>query len=50
MRAARKGTMVFFVAADPEPDDQFAITAGERTIMIADADGPHIADHRLEVH
>jgi hypothetical protein len=42
--------VVFFVAADPKPDDQLTVAASESAIMISDPHGPNIPTERLELH
>lgn len=42
--------VVLFVGANPEPDNELALTARERAIMVSDSRGPDIRAERLELH
>ena len=42
--------VVFFMRANPEPDNELAITPSERAIMISNPHRPDIPTERLELH
>lgn len=42
--------VVFFMCADPEPDNELAIATRKRSIMISDPHRPDVNAERLELH
>jgi hypothetical protein len=41
--------VVFFLCADPKPDDEIAVLLCHRAIMISNSDRPHVADKRFDL-